>query len=147
MNPQRERARIIEFLKRPPIQRLFLTRIGQSGYFKLEILPNPGGYIELNVPESTSTRGSWIVLVGAAHLHLYRPAFRFRVENIIQGFMACMFVVTKRHEMEMPPYVIQFDPRFYLQLPFLMPSTPNFQIPFLSKAIKYVDNIELDFIF
>lgn len=49
MNLQQEGARIIEFLKQPPIQRLFHTRIGLDGYFILEILPNPGGYIELNV--------------------------------------------------------------------------------------------------
>lgn len=85
--------------------------------------------------------------MGAAHLHPYRPAFRFRVKNIIQGFMACMYVVSTRLEMEMPPYVIQFDPQFYRDLPLLMPATPNFQIPFLSRAVKYVDNIELNFIF
>ncbi|KAM3183991.1 hypothetical protein ACTXT7_009272 [Hymenolepis weldensis] len=103
MSLQQEKARIIEFLKQPSIQRLFHTRIGLGGYLLLEILPNPGGYIELNVPDYTVTRASWNVLVGAVHLHPYRPAFRFRVENIIQGFMACMFVVTKRLEMEMPP--------------------------------------------
>ncbi|KAM3183992.1 hypothetical protein ACTXT7_009273 [Hymenolepis weldensis] len=142
-----ERDRIFEFFKQPLGHQLFRIRKGLGRHLLLDILQNPNGYIELTPPESSVAKSSWNLVVNATLGHLCRLAIHFNVANMTQGFMACVFVISKRLEIEMPPNVIQFDPKFYQQLPYLTPRNHDFQIQNLNMAAQYADAIKLIFLF
>ncbi|KAM3175678.1 hypothetical protein ACTXT7_008075 [Hymenolepis weldensis] len=131
MNLQHEKDRILEYLSQPSGRHLFQIRASFESYLLLGILLNPGGHIELILPPSPQRQARWDLVLSGDQPHSYRPAFHYNVANMTHGFMACVFLLTKRHGMEMPPDVIQLDPEFYQ---WLHPMTPSAQ---------YIDNFHL----
>ncbi|KAM3171020.1 hypothetical protein ACTXT7_017449, partial [Hymenolepis weldensis] len=54
-------------------------------------------------PTNPRVNAKWnLVSRGILPRH-FRLVFRFEVANMIQGFIACVFLITKRLGMEMPP--------------------------------------------
>ncbi|VUZ49464.1 unnamed protein product, partial [Hymenolepis diminuta] len=126
--------RILEYLSQPSGRHLFQIRSSFERYLLLGILLNPGGHIELFLPPGPQRQARWDLVLCGDQPHSRRLAFHYNVANMTQGFMACVFLLTKRHGMEMPPDVIQFDPEFYHLLYPMMPSaqcTDNFLFSFL----------------
>lgn len=64
---------------------------------------------------------SWTVIVGEKSISEYQNQIPVEAKTMLQGFISCMFVITKYLRMEMPPDVIQIDPSFYDQLNELLP--------------------------
>ncbi|KAM3179939.1 hypothetical protein ACTXT7_017288, partial [Hymenolepis weldensis] len=122
MKQQEERGRIQAFLNQPSGRQLFRIRGGDASSLSLGVLGNPEGYITLFLPTGSPRAARWNVIMPNNLPDRYRADFYFEVANMTQGFMACVFVATRRHGMEMPSEVIRFDPNFYQQLPSLTPA-------------------------
>ncbi|VUZ55642.1 unnamed protein product [Hymenolepis diminuta] len=137
MHQQLEKQRILAFLNRPAGQQLFRLRGSYDRYLYMDILPSPGGFIELLIPTNPRVNAKWN-LVGRGILpRHFRLVFRFEVASMTQGFIACVFLITKRLGLEMPSELIQFDPNFYQQLPSLTSVNLSNLFPTLNVAARY----------
>ncbi|VUZ49465.1 unnamed protein product [Hymenolepis diminuta] len=137
MKEQEEKGQIQTFLNRPSGRQLFRIRGSDAFSLHLGVLGDPEGHIMLLHPTGSPRPAIWNIMMPNTLPERYRADFYFEVANMIQGFMACVFVATRRHGMEMPPEVIKFDPHFYQQLPSLAPAGSKFQMSTLIAATQY----------
>nr|CDS26393.1 hypothetical protein HmN_000664200 [Hymenolepis microstoma] len=139
MSRQREKRRIESFVNHPTgRQFLQIVRSNASSLY-LRVLCDPEGYIRLHLPTDSSRLARWDVEVPNNLPDRYGARFHFRVKNMTQGFMACMFVVAERHGLEMPHGLILFDPEFYWQLPSLKASHSAYQLLEKSRILEFLN--------
>nr|CDS33296.1 hypothetical protein HmN_000503400 [Hymenolepis microstoma] len=119
MTPQEEFDKIIEFANKLTGQ-LFFERYNRAQFeITLDILPKPGGSCKIFFSSSyPEIKPGWIVTFGR---QVVDANFPVEVSTILQAFICCMFVITKRLGEELPPTIIQFDPDFSEILNFRLP--------------------------
>ncbi|VDL18807.1 unnamed protein product [Hymenolepis diminuta] len=119
MTPQDEFDKIIEFANTLTGQ-LFIDKYTRSPFeLTLDILPIPGGTCKIFFSSSyPEIKPGWIVTFGR---QVVDAVFPVEVSTILQAFMCCMFVITKRLEEELPSAVVEFDPSFFYLLNLRLP--------------------------
>ncbi|VDN98856.1 unnamed protein product [Rodentolepis nana] len=121
MNLQYEKSRILEFLNSPSGRHLFQIRANFEHYLLLGTLPTPGGYAELTLPSEPQIHACWDLTVDGNQPPDYQANYLIEVRDMTQGFMGCVFVLSRWYRLEMPHDLIQFDPSFYRRLHSLIP--------------------------
>ncbi|VDL57785.1 unnamed protein product [Hymenolepis diminuta] len=117
MKEQEEKGQIQTFLNRPSGRQLFRIRGSDAFSLHLGVLGDPEGHIMLLHPTGSPRPAIWNIMMPNTLPERYRADFYFEVANMIQGFMACVFVATRRHGMEMPPEIgIMVEPGGYIEL-------------------------------
>ncbi|VDL62706.1 unnamed protein product [Hymenolepis diminuta] len=107
----------------------------------LDISPDPGGYVRIILspvlPFGTTCCN---LVVHSSSPHYNQLYYRVKVANVKQAFVACLYLLTRRLGMEMPPDLILFDPQFYQQLPAKILSALNSPPVSLNVIASIVDN-------